>query len=72
MFIDNTQKFCCDRRYKLVLIDLDMPEMNGFTAAQKLLDYQLFTRTDSDSKFEYGRDGTIENRPTKQITNGLV
>ena len=40
MFKANMEKTCCDVRYKLVLTDLNMPRMDGFTAAEQITAYQ--------------------------------
>ena len=40
LFKENMEKECCPIRYKLVLTDLNMPNMDGFDAAIKILDYQ--------------------------------
>jgi CheY-like chemotaxis protein len=34
------EKLCCPVNYKLVLTDLNMPNMDGFDAAILILDYQ--------------------------------
>jgi CheY-like chemotaxis protein len=38
-FIKNYEKQCCDVRYKLILTDLNMPEMDGFDAARNIFAY---------------------------------
>jgi CheY-like chemotaxis protein len=38
-FINNNEKTCCDVRYKLVLTDLNMPEMDGFDASRQIFKY---------------------------------
>ena len=38
MFVDNLQKQCCSIRYKLILMDLEMPIMDGYTATEKILE----------------------------------
>lgn len=40
MFIANRKKKCCKINYQLVFMDLNMPEVDGITAAQKILSYQ--------------------------------
>jgi CheY-like chemotaxis protein len=39
MFELNQAKKCCDVRYKLILTDLNMPKMDGFDAAKKIIEY---------------------------------
>jgi CheY-like chemotaxis protein len=39
MFEKNQAKTCCNVRYKLILTDLNMPKMDGFDAATKILEY---------------------------------
>lgn len=38
-FISNYEKTCCSLKYKLILTDLNMPEMDGFDAAKNILKY---------------------------------
>jgi len=38
-FKANMEKTCCRKRYKLVLTDLNMPEMDGFDAARNIFKY---------------------------------
>ena len=33
-FIENRRKLCCDAKYKLVIMDLNLPEMQGFDAIE--------------------------------------
>jgi CheY-like chemotaxis protein len=40
-FVKNMEKTCCQIKYKLVLTDLNMPEMDGFDAAKNIKIYQL-------------------------------
>ena len=39
MFERNQSKTCCNVRYRLILTDLNMPKMDGFDAAKKILEY---------------------------------
>ena len=48
MFMDNRQKCCCKTWYKLVLMDLDMPVMDGFQAAEKIIEYQKRNNREAD------------------------
>jgi len=34
------EKDCCDVKYKLILTDLNMPNMDGFAAAEHIIEYQ--------------------------------
>ena len=36
-FNQNRDKTCCDKRYKLILMDINMPDMNGHEAAKQIL-----------------------------------
>ena len=38
-FIADYEKTCCPLRYKLILTDLNMPEMDGFDAAKSIYKY---------------------------------
>ena len=40
IFKSNQEKTCCDVKYKLVLTDLNMPEMDGFEASRQIISYQ--------------------------------
>jgi CheY-like chemotaxis protein len=40
-FVKNMEKTCCQIKYKLVLTDLNMPEMDGFDAAKNIKSYQI-------------------------------
>lgn len=37
--IANSEKTCCDVRYRLILTDLNMPIMDGFDAAKNILGF---------------------------------
>lgn len=39
MFIDNHQKHCCGNKYQLVMMDLEMPVMDGYLATQKIIEF---------------------------------
>ncbi len=39
MFISNFEKTCCEVRYKLVLMDLNMPVMDGFESTSKMIEF---------------------------------
>lgn len=39
-FIANRKKQCCKVKFQLVLMDLNMPEVDGFMATKKILSYQ--------------------------------
>jgi len=39
LFKENMQKTCCPIRYKLILTDLNMPNLDGFGAATEILKY---------------------------------
>jgi len=40
LFRKNLEKTCCNVRYKLILMDLNMPVMDGFEASQRILQMQ--------------------------------
>lgn len=39
-FIKSREKTCCERKYQIVLMDLNMPNVDGFMATQKILAFQ--------------------------------
>ena len=39
MFIDDFQKQCCSIRYKLILMDLEMPILDGYQATEKIIEF---------------------------------
>ena len=39
-YIANRQKKCCKVKFQLILMDLNMPEVDGFMATKKILSYQ--------------------------------
>ena len=54
-FIENRQKTCCDRRYQIILMDLNMPIVDGFQATMRILSYQK-TQIERRMK-KFGLDG---------------
>ena len=40
-FIDNRARVCCEVRYKLVIIDLDLQDDEGFELTQKIIEHQV-------------------------------
>ena len=38
-FIENRRKICCDAKYKLVIMDLNLPEMSGFDAIEQIMEH---------------------------------
>ena len=40
MFIENRTKMCCDVKYKLVIMDLNLPQNEGFEAIEKMFEHQ--------------------------------
>jgi len=39
MFIENRNKTCCKVKYQLVLMDLNMPIVDGFQATQRIMSH---------------------------------
>ena len=39
-FIENRNKVCCDLRYKLIIIDLDLPEDTSWTTIEQINEHQ--------------------------------
>ena len=39
-FIDNRGKTCCDTKFRLVVMDLNLPNDKGFTALEKIMEHQ--------------------------------
>ena len=51
MFKANMQKTCCDIKFKLVLTDLNMPNLDGIQAAKQIMEYQFeLQRSDPERK----------------------
>ena len=44
MFIDSLQKFCCDLRYTMVMIDMDSLTMDGYEIAEKMHQHEDLLR----------------------------
>ena len=40
MFKENMEKTCCDVRFRLIFTDLNMPNLDGISAARQIMDYQ--------------------------------
>ena len=40
MFKENMEKTCCDVRFRLIFTDLNMPNLDGVSAAKQIMDYQ--------------------------------
>ena len=47
MYQNDLQKKCCDVRYQLILMDINMPVMGGIAATQKIKAIQQKFRVDS-------------------------
>ena len=39
LFIKHAEKNCCNRSFKLIIMDINMPRMDGVTASKKILEY---------------------------------
>lgn len=39
LFIANRQKKCCNKKYQLVFMDLNMPVVDGFQATNRIMAY---------------------------------
>ena len=39
-FIENRAKVCCDLKYKLIIMDLNLPNDDGFDASRQMLEHQ--------------------------------
>lgn len=40
MFIEDRVKTCCENKFQVIFMDLNMPEVDGFQATQKILAFQ--------------------------------
>ena len=38
-FMENRAKTCCDLKYKLVLMDINLPDDEGFDVAKQMLEH---------------------------------
>ena len=60
-FITNRQKKCCKVKFQLVLMDLNMPEVDGFQATKKIMAYQ---KAEIDRKIKMlDYDGANDDMP---------
>ena len=39
-FIENRAKTCCDTKFRLVIIDLNLPDDEGFESTKQILEHQ--------------------------------
>ena len=40
LFIENRNATCCDTKFRLIVMDLNLPGGLGFTALEKIIEYQ--------------------------------
>ena len=38
-FMENRSKVCCDVKFRLVIMDLNLPDMEGFDAIEKIMEH---------------------------------